>query len=299
MNNVLSAVLMLGVIGLIFGVALAIASQVFAVKMDERVVRILDALPGANCGACGFPGCEGLANAVAAGDAPTNGCAIGGQEVAEEVSAIMGVNAGNMVREVAVVRCQGDCDKAENKYEYHGFVDCRLMNDFAQGNKSCSAGCLGGGSCVNVCEFDAIHVVNGVAIVDKEKCVACKKCIEICPKNIIGLMPYDQKTEVKCSSHDPGKVVRVNCSIGCIACGLCERNCPKDAIHVTDNLARIDYDKCINCGICAAKCPTNAIFTEYPERVEKLRERQKAKQAEAAAAKKAQAEAAKKAEEAK
>ena len=271
----------LGLLGILFGVALSIASRVFAVEMDPRVVAVLDALPGANCGACGFPGCEGLANAICAGNAPANGCAIGGQAVANQVAEILGVNAGNLERQVAVVRCQGDCAKAKEKYDYHGMMDCRLIADFVGGSKSCGAGCLGGGTCVGVCEFDAIHIVDGLAVVDKEKCVACKKCIAICPKHIIGLMPYEQKTEVKCSSHDNGKVVRTNCSIGCIGCKLCEKSCPKDAIHVEENLASIDYDKCINCGICASKCLTGAIFTEYPERVEKLKLAAK-KKAEAA-----------------
>ncbi|MCD1146905.1 RnfABCDGE type electron transport complex subunit B [Peptoniphilus sp. KCTC 25270] len=291
MDNILFATLILGVMGLVFGVVLAVAAKVFFVEMDPRVAQVLDALPGANCGACGFPGCEGLANAIAAGSAPANGCAIGGQEVAQEVASIMGVNAGEMEKEVAVVRCQGTCDAAKDKFQYNGLVDCRLMGDFAQGAKSCSSGCLGGGTCVAACEFDAIHVVNGVAVVDKEKCVACRKCIDICPKNIIGLMPYKQQTEVKCSTHDAGKVVRANCSVGCIACGICEKSCPKDAIHVTDNLAKIDYEKCINCGICASKCPTGAIDVDYKERLEKMKEKDRlAKEAKAKAAKEAAAQ---------
>lgn len=293
-SNVLKAALLLGVLGGLFGVMLAIASKVFAVEMDPKVVNILDALPGANCGACGFPGCEGLATAIAAGNAPVNGCAIGGQDVADQVADIMGVNAGNIVRQVAVVKCQGDCSNAKNKYEYHGIQDCRLISDISQGSKGCSSGCLGGGSCVAVCEFDAIHIVNGIAVVDKEKCVACKRCITICPKNVIDLMPYDSKTVVKCNTPDPGKVVRVNCSTGCIGCKLCEKSCPKDAIHVENNLAKIDYEKCINCGICASKCPTGAIFVEYRDRVEKMKqkaaEQAKAKAEAAKLAKAAEAE---------
>lgn len=288
-GDILRAVIVLGVLGAVFGVALSFASRVFAVEMDPKVVYILDALPGANCGACGYPGCEGLANAIAAGDAPVNSCAIGGQETANEVAEIMGVNAGNIERQVAVVHCQGNCEHAKNKYDYNGLVDCRLIADYVGGSKMCPSGCLGGGTCVAVCEFDAIHIVDGIAHVDKEKCVACMKCIEICPKNVISLTPYKQKTEVKCNTHDTGKVVRQNCDIGCIACGLCERNCPKDAIHVVDNLATIDYDKCINCGICAAKCPTGAIFVEYPERVAKIKEADKKKAAVAAAKRKQEA----------
>lgn len=293
-NDVMKAALLLGVMGGLFGIMLAIASKVFAVEMDPKVVDILDALPGANCGACGFPGCEGLANAIAAGNAPVNGCAIGGQDVADNVADIMGVNAGNISREVAVVKCQGDCDKAVNKYDYHGIQDCRLISDISLGSKGCSFGCVGGGSCVAVCEFDAIHLVNGIAVVDKEKCVACKKCIITCPKNIIELMPYESQTVVKCNSTDPGKIVRVNCSVGCIGCKICEKSCPKDAIHVENNLAKIDYEKCINCGICASKCPTNAIFVEYKERVEKMKlkaaEQAKAKAEAAKAAKAKEAE---------
>lgn len=287
-QDIIRAAIVLAILGGAFGVLLSIASRVFYVEMDPRVVNILDALPGANCGACGYPGCEGMATAIASGEAPVNGCAIGGQEVADKVADIMGVNAGNVDREVAVVRCQGDCAKAKQKYDYNGLVDCRLIGDYVGGSKACGAGCLGGGTCTAACEFDAIHLVDGIAQVDKEKCVACKKCIEICPKGIIGLMPYKQKTEVKCSTNDPGKVVRTNCSIGCIGCGICEKNCPKDAIHVENNLAKIDYDKCINCGICASKCPTGAIFVEYPERVEKMKEAAKKK----AAAKKQEATAA-------
>ena len=274
-NVIITPVLILAIIGGAFGVILSIASRVFAVYVDPKVIEVREALPGANCGACGFPGCDGLANAIACGKAPVGACPIGGAATAEVIADIMGVNAGNMERYVANVLCQGTCNRAKDKYEYHGLVDCRLISDFQKGSKSCTFGCVGGGSCVSVCEYDSIHVIDGIALVDKEKCVACKKCIEICPKNIIDLIPYKAKTVVKCNSNDLGKVVRFNCNIGCISCKLCEKNCPKDAIHVENNLAKIDYEKCINCGICVSKCPAGAIFCEYPERVEKMKERQK------------------------
>ncbi|MDO5041232.1 MAG: RnfABCDGE type electron transport complex subunit B [Peptoniphilus sp.] len=274
-NQIIYPALILAVIGAAFGVLLSIASRVFAVEVDERVVKVRQALPGANCGACGYPGCDGLAQAISDGKAPVEACVIGGSEVAKEIATLLGTDALDVERIVANVQCQGSCDKAKDKYHYEGLQDCRLISDFQKGSKSCTYGCVGGGTCVSVCEYDAIHVINGVAVVDKEKCVACKKCVAICPKGIISLVPYKAKTVVECFSKDPGKVVRTNCSIGCIACGLCEKNCPKDAIHVTDNLAAIDYDKCINCGICVAKCPTGAIYCEYPEKVEKIKQRQK------------------------
>ena len=294
-KTIIYPIIILAIMGGLFGVVLSIASKVFAVEVDPKVLAVRNCLPGANCGACGFPGCDGLAAAIAEGKADVTSCAIGGAETAEKIAEVMGVNAGNIERKVAMVRCQGTCGKAKDKYDYHGLVDCRLIGDFQKGSKACGYGCLGGGTCVGVCEFDAIHIVDGVAQVDKEKCVACLKCIKICPKNIIDLIPYKQKTAVKCFSNDSGKDVRVYCSVGCIGCGICEKKCPKDAIHVENNLASIDYDKCINCGICVANCPTGAIYCEYPERIEKIKAQQKAAQEK----NKQAAMEAKKAEEAK
>ncbi|WBW50559.1 RnfABCDGE type electron transport complex subunit B [Peptoniphilus equinus] len=291
METILLPIVALGITGALFGILLSIASKVFAVEVDERVIAVRNCLPGANCGACGFPGCDGLANAIAEGSAPVTGCVIGGKETADNVAQVMGVNAGDVERKVANVLCQGTCENAKNKYRYEGLQDCRLISDFQKGSKACSFGCVGGGSCVSVCEFDAIHLVDGIAKVEKPNCVACMKCIEICPKNIIDLVPYKAQTVVECHSNDPGKDVRTYCKTGCIACGLCEKNCPKDAIHVENNLAKIDYEKCINCGICASVCPTSAIGTEYPEKVEKIKAAKKAqaekKKQEALAAKQA------------
>ncbi|MDO5724884.1 MAG: RnfABCDGE type electron transport complex subunit B [Tissierellia bacterium] len=278
-------IVVLGALGLAFGLLLDFASRKFAVALDKKVVEVLDALPGANCGACGFPGCEGLANAIAKGEAAVNACPIGGQECADAIAQIMGVDAGEMTRNVAMVMCQGSCSKAKDKFKYEGIQDCRAMALVSDGQKACSYGCLGGASCVKVCDYDAIHVIDGVAIVDKEKCVACMKCIDICPKRIIDLVPYKARTAVACKSKDPGKVSRKVCTISCIACKLCERACKFDAIHVKNNLAKIDYEKCINCGQCVVACPTKAIFAEYREKAEererKRKEREKKKKEEA------------------
>lgn len=261
MSAILLPVSVLGGLGLIFGVSLSLASKVFAVESDPKSDKIREVLPGANCGACGYPGCDGCANAIVAGNAPTNACTVGGKSVAEKVADIMGTNAVEGIREVATVLCQGDCDKANNKYIYNGIRDCRAQNILAGGSKSCSYGCLGCGTCVDACNYDAINIVNGVAVVDKEKCVACKACISACPKNIIELVPYDQEVVVKCKSNDPGKAVRGNCSVGCIGCKICVKSCPEDAFSFENYLSKINYDKCTNCGICAEKCPTGAIYS--------------------------------------
>lgn len=263
MGNLIIPIIALGVIGGLFGLILQFASTVFYVKEDPRVIAITDALPGANCGACGFPGCAGLASAIASGQAPVTGCPVGGQPTADKVAEIMGVNAAAMVRNVAVVKCQGDCDKANDKFEFKGIQDCRTMNLYYQGNKTCSYGCMGGGTCMEVCAYGAISMVNGIAVIDKEKCTACNKCVEVCPKKLIELVPYTAKTVVKCNSHDGGKQVKDACSIGCIGCRLCVKSCPEQTITFDDKLAKIDYSGCVNCGVCVEKCPTNAIFAEY------------------------------------
>lgn len=259
MTNIIYPVLILAALGLLFGVLLSIASKVFAVEVDPKITELLDALPGVNCGACGFPGCEGLAESIAKGESGVNECPIGGQKVADNLAEIMGLNAANVERNVAEVLCQGDADTAKNKFNYEGINDCRVEIDLADGAKACPYGCLGCGTCYDVCPFDAIRMVNGLAIIDKEKCTACMKCIDICPKHIIKLVPYDKDVIVRCMSEDKGRDVRGYCSIGCIGCRICVKNCPEDAFIFENNLARIDYSKCTECGICVEKCPTKCI----------------------------------------
>lgn len=269
MNSILAPVSVLGGLGLTFGILLSFASIYFEVKVDPKEEELLNALPGANCGACGYPGCAGLAKSLFEGNAPVNSCSIGGQKVADHVAEILGVNSTSFEKNVAVVLCQGDCNKAKDRYIYEGIKDCRIENiTTGGGSKACTYGCLGCGTCYDVCEYDAIRMIDGIAFIDRDKCTACMKCIEICPKKIIELVPYDNHAIVKCKSEDTGKEVRSKCSTGCIACQICVKNCPEDAFTFEKNLAKINYDKCTNCMICVEKCPTKAIVD--PTKVKSL-----------------------------
>ena len=257
---ILIATLIVGAVGLVVGVLLMGASEAFKVEEDPREVAIRAALPGANCGGCGFPGCDGLAAAIANGNAPVNGCPVGGQAVADQIAQIMGVDAETNERMVAFVKCSGECGISKDKCNYYGIQDCRSVAVVpGRGYKKCAYGCCGFGTCVKACPFDAIHVIKGVAVVDREKCVACGKCVAACPYHLIELIPYKAKFRVQCNSHDPGRMVRAACSAGCIGCTLCVRQCPREAIDITESLAHINYDKCVNCGLCAGKCPAKVI----------------------------------------
>lgn len=258
--SIVFSALSLGGLGLLFGLGLGYAAKKFAIEVDPLIPQVREALPGANCGACGFAGCDAFAKAVVEGIAPTNGCPVGGKETAANVSRIMGVEAVETARRVAYIKCQGNCDVAVNKYEYLGVMDCKSAA-FLQGKgaKGCEFGCLGLGSCVRVCEFNAIDIVNGVAVIN-DNCVACGKCVLECPKALIEMVPNDSKVRVSCASLDKGKTVKENCSVGCIACKMCEKACEFDAIHVNGNLAKIDYEKCTQCDACVEKCPTKAIL---------------------------------------
>ena len=260
MTGILVATLSVGAVGLFVGLFLGIAGIKFKVEVDEKEEAVLGVLPGNNCGGCGYAGCSGLAAAIAKGEAPVNACPVGGEKVGNQIAQIMGVEAGDSVRQVAFVRCLGDSDRTRMDYDYSGIEDCRMLAFVPNGGpKSCNDGCLGFGSCAKVCPFDAIHVVNGVAVVDKETCKACRKCIAVCPKNLITLIPYDAKHVVACSSKEKGPATIKACDVGCIACQLCKKNCPADAVTIEDFHAMIDQDKCIGCGACKEKCPKKVI----------------------------------------
>lgn len=264
--SILKAIILLGGLGLIFGAILAYASKKFAVEVDEREEQILEVLPGANCGGCGFPGCGGLAAAIVKGEAPVNGCPVGGASVAVKVGEIMGVSASSEDKKVAAVKCMGTCEKAKNKYEYQGIKDCRAAAALIGGPKSCSAGCLGFGTCVSVCKFDAIKIEDGIAVVDEEKCVNCGKCMEACPKMLIVEKPATKEVFVRCNSHEFGKAVKINCSAGCIGCGACAKVCPVEAITLDNKLAVVNQEKCIGCKVCVEKCPTKVISGNISDR---------------------------------
>lgn len=259
--GVLIAAVIVGGTGCLIGFFLCFASEKFKVEVDEREEAIVGVLPGNNCGGCGYAGCSGLAAAIVKGEAPVNACPVGGAPVGARVGEIMGVAAEEGVRQVAFVKCAGTCEKAGQDYEYHGVEDCQAMAYVPGGGpKTCNYGCLGYGSCVKACPFDAIHIEEGIAKVDKEACKACGKCIDACPRNLIEFVPYEAKHMVACSSKDKGKDVMKACSVGCIGCRLCEKNCEYDAVHVIDNVAYIDQSKCTGCGKCVEKCPKKIIL---------------------------------------
>ncbi len=260
-NAILTAAGTLAGMGVIFAIILGVASKIFEVETDERVPLIMDALPGANCGGCGFAGCAAFAQNVVDGVAPVSGCPVGGASVAAAVATIMGVAADTSERKVAYVHCSGTCDDATSKYDYTGLQDCKSVMALGGGPKACNYACSGLGSCVKACKFDAIEVVNGVAVVNPVKCTACGACLKECPKGIIGLRPESGTVNVSCSSKDKGGIVRNICKVGCIGCGICAKNCPSEAITMDGPLAIIDHDKCTKCGVCVEKCPRKIIKT--------------------------------------
>lgn len=246
--------------GLLISLFLSFFAKRFAVPVNKQEEEVLAALPGNNCGGCGFPGCSGLAAAIVKGEAPVSGCPVGGKSVADTVAAIMGVDAGTFVKKVAFVKCNGTCDVAGENYEYSGPKDCRSAAMApGRGSKACNYGCLGFGSCQKVCDNDAIHILDGIAVIDPEKCGSCGKCVSACPMGLIEIVPYDANVRVACSSKDKGNITMKACKAGCVGCGICVKNCEAGAITVTDNVAHIDYDKCTRCGVCAEKCPKKII----------------------------------------
>ena len=257
---VLIPVLVLFAIALLCAVLLTLADKYFGVPVDKTEAEVRDALPGANCGACGYNGCDAYAKALASGECDNPSlCVPGGDVSSSAIASILGLEAADVVEQVAFVACNGNCDAAKKKFDFQGHKTCHTANLAYAGDKACNYACLGYGDCAKVCPRDAITIENGVARVNSLKCIGCGLCARTCPNLVIHLVRDTARVIVECSSHAKGAETRKACTNGCIGCGKCEKSCPHGAISVVDNLAVIDYSKCTGCGKCAEVCPVKCI----------------------------------------
>ncbi|MDR0519186.1 MAG: RnfABCDGE type electron transport complex subunit B [Clostridiales Family XIII bacterium] len=254
-------IIIVSLIGLVAGIGLTLAAKYMAVSVDETAANINSVLPGANCGACGFAGCSDYASAVANNGAKANLCPVGGAEVAAKISTILGVEFVEGEKRYARVKCAGTFSKTRYVMTYRGMQSCAANKTFYRGRGACPKACLGYGDCVDVCDYGAIYMYHGIAVVDKNKCVACGLCVERCPNKLIEIANGNSSTFVRCSNNEKGSTTRVMCSVGCIACGRCAKICKFEAIEIKDNIAYIDQAKCRNCGMCIKECPVKVIRT--------------------------------------
>jgi len=255
---IIAAVIALGGLGVAFAIGLAIANAKLAVARNPLADEILDALPGANCGACGLAGCSAYAEALAAGKVPVNLCTPGGADTASKIAQLLGVEAGENHKTLAIVHCNRT--DAKQSFDYRGLQDCKAAMLAGDGVFDCEYACLGLGTCVEACPFGAIVMsAEGLPIIIESKCTGCGVCTNVCPKNIISVEKATSFVHIQCRSQDKGGVARKNCRRACIGCGKCAKICPVEAIEIRDFLAHIDYAKCISCGKCVGECPTGAI----------------------------------------
>ena len=261
MDLILITTAVITVIGIIVGAGLVFMGKKFYVEVDAREAAVREVLPGNNCGACGYAGCDAMAAAIAKGEAPANGCPVGGSTVARKIGSIMGTEAGDVTRRIAFIKCKGSCEFTSNQGNYVGIADCASAVRAGLALTDCDYGCVGLGSCVKVCPENAITVRDGVAVVNRSRCVGCGLCAKACPKGLIELVPENKQVAVQCSNRDKGPQVKKVCSAGCIGCSLCVRQCEHDAISVEGNLAHVKYENCVQCGKCAEKCPAKVITT--------------------------------------
>ena len=270
-GTIITAMVSVTVLGLLCAVMLAVASKVMSVKTDERVTLVRECLPGANCGACGFSGCDGYADAIVNENAMTNLCTPGGDKASKAISAVLGVEAADVLEAVAAVYCRGDGTARQRKMDYSGIMTCVAAKQLYGGQNACVFGCLGFGDCAAVCPEGAICIEDGLARVDARKCVGCRLCSLACPNGIL-LMDYSVTTAaVLCRNTEKGAVVRKKCTNGCIGCMRCVRECASEAITVVDNLARVDQNKCSGCGKCVEVCVMKCIkMSNGPLKVESI-----------------------------
>ena len=262
MNTVFVAIVSITVIGLICAAILSIASKIMHVAVDERLTKIIAALPGTNCGACGFPGCTGYASAlIEDSDAKSNLCTPGGAGVVALISEALGIENEAVNKKVAIIHCGSNADTQKIKMNYTGIQTCYAAATVFSGERACAYGCLGYGDCKIACPFDAICTVNGLAYINRVLCVGCGLCVTACPNKIISIQSGESKNHILCSNIEKAAIVRKKCNKCCFGCGRCVRECPEKAIVVENNLAKINYEKCTNCGHCAATCPAKCIQT--------------------------------------
>ncbi len=261
MMSIITALLVVAAIGLLASVLLTLASHFLRVEENETAQQIRACLPGANCGACGFAGCDAYAKALADGGAKANLCIPGGTDTAGKLSSLLGIEVVAAEAQVAFVHCNGNCDAAPKKMIYDGIQTCKTASMLYGGPNACRFGCVGCGDCAAVCSAHAICMKDGIAHVDSRSCMGCGACVRACPKHLITLVPKTVKTVVMCSNTEKGAVARKNCGNACIGCKKCELNCPVQAITVMHNLAVIDYDRCNGCGACVELCPVHCLKT--------------------------------------
>lgn len=259
MDMIVISTVIVGLVGLVLGLALVTAGKKFYVEVDERIPQVRDCLRGSNCGACGFAGCDAVAEAIVKGEAGLDACPGNSTENIAKMAAILGKESVDQDPQVAYVRCGGDCNATKAKANYVGISDCRAAALSGLPFMSCQYGCLGLGSCAKVCPQGAISIVDGVAVVNRKKCIGCGLCAKTCPKGIIGMHDRTALVAVHCSNKDRGPAVKKVCTAGCIGCGICVKQCKQGAVTLENNVARVNPDSCIGCGDCMEKCPTKAI----------------------------------------
>ena len=270
MIDILIAAGVVAAVSLLLGILLALLNRFFGVKEDKKVKELRACLPGINCGACGYKGCDDYAAALATGSAKPNLCIPGAESTANEIGALLGIEVEPPKDVVAFVHCNGNCEATGKKAGYEGISTCRAAAALFGGPNDCTFGCLGFGDCAAACPAEAICIKDGIAHVDTSRCLGCGLCSETCPKRIISMIPQETKTVVMCSSKDKGANARKACKNACIGCKKCEKSCPEGAITVVNNLATIDYTKCTGCGLCIEGCPTGCLKEVFlPDLIER------------------------------